>query len=176
MPNIEISEETLHRLKSLAEPLVDTTDTIINKALNALEKQSGNLSVDHERQVDLERMPSMLHTKVLDASIAGVPASKLRWNHILRDILRLAAERNEDLVYLRNLAQPLNMVGNQRTGQNYVYLPELGVSLQEGDANRTCQAIISASKSLGLALDIGFEWRDKDGAEHPGQRGRIRTS
>ena len=35
MPNIEVSQETLDRLKSLAEPLVDTADTVIARLIAA---------------------------------------------------------------------------------------------------------------------------------------------
>ena len=126
--------------------------------------------------IALERMPSMFYTKVLDVSIAGAPSSKRNWSSIFKEILGLAAKRNGDFEYLRELAKPISMVKDRKTDKGYTYLPELGVSLQGANPNSTVRAIISASKSLELALDIGFEWREKDGAEYPGQRGRIRTS
>ena len=35
MPTIELSQQTFDRLKELAEPLVDTPDTVVHKLLEA---------------------------------------------------------------------------------------------------------------------------------------------
>ena len=125
MPTIEIKEATLQRLQEHAKPYLH--DTVINTALDALDEKQNRIPEDAggERIINPSNLPNLAHTRVLDASIAGIPASKLRWNHIIRDILLLAAERDRDFEYLRKLARPMNMVENRKTDVGYVHLPNL---------------------------------------------------
>lgn len=178
MPVINIKEATLQRLKRLADPFVDTTeDAVINKVLDTFENQNtfAKASKD-EQEFDPNKLPPMKHTRVLDASIDGVPVDRLNWNNILEEVLRRAAQYNGEFLYLRKLLRPVNIIEGRKNDKGYKYLHSLGISLQGDETNRILPVIIRASRTLGLALDIGFEWRDKDGAEYPGERGRIRTS
>ena len=49
-------------------------------------------------------------------------------------------------------------------------------SVQGQDSNGACSAVVLAAQGLGIALDIGFMWRLKEGAAYPGERARIRVS
>lgn len=181
MPEITINTKTYERLQRHAKPFVDTPDTVINLALDALDQLSGRRATSNgaaaepERRVDPRLLPSLTHTKVLDASIDGELIPKANWNLLLDEILRRAMKRLGSFENLRKLC-PVNMVKGHKEGEGYSYLPDIDVSVQGQDANAACRTVVTAAQGLGIALDIGFMWRPKEGAAHPGERARIRIS
>ena len=99
MPQITIDSTTYERLQRHARPFVDTPDTVINLAIDALDQlsarpvPSNGAAAASERRIDPRLLPSLTHTKVLDASIDGVPVPKANWNLLLDEILRRAMKR-----------------------------------------------------------------------------------
>jgi hypothetical protein len=91
VPQITIESETYERLQRHAKPFVDTPDTVINLALDALDQLSGRpaasngTAAEPERPIDPRLLPSLTHTKVLDASIGGELIPKANWNLLLDD-------------------------------------------------------------------------------------------
>ena len=96
MPNVSLQDPTFERLQSHAKPLVETIDSVINLALDALEQSASPadvLPIDgnaQERRIDLRQLPRLTHTTVLDASIAGTSITRPNWNLLLDELLRLA--------------------------------------------------------------------------------------
>jgi hypothetical protein len=178
MPQITIDIKTYDRLQRHAKPFVDTPDTVINLALDALDQLSGSSSgssgavAEPERRIDPRVLPRLTHTKVLDASIEGELIPKPNWNLLLDEILRRAIKRLGSFESLRKLC-PVNMVKGRKDDEGYSYIPEIDVSVQGQDANAACRTVVTAAQGLGMALDIGFMWRPKEGAAHPGERARI---
>lgn len=181
MPQITIDNKTYERLQRHAKPFVDTPDTVINLALDALDQLSGlptasnGAATESERRIDPRLLPSLTHTKVLDASIDGELIPKANWNLLLDEALRRAMKRLGSFEDLRKLC-PVNMVKGRKEDEGYSYLPDIDVSVQGQDANAACRTVVTAAQGLGIALDIGFMWRPKEGAAHPGERARIRIS
>ena len=183
MVNIIVEEATLERLESHARPFVDLSpDAVINRALDALDRQAGNAAsmvatrTDSERQIDPQRLPDLTHTKVLDATIGGLVVARPKWNH-LRDrmVVKLAKERAGNFDDLNRLC-PANMVQGKKQEEGYRYLSEIDVSVQGQPANGAGLAIVTAAQKLGIALDIGFMWRNTERAAHPGDRARIKVA
>ena len=183
MVNITVEEATLERLRSHARPFVDVSpDAVINRALDALDQQ-GSVAAsarstwkDSERRIDPQRLPDLTHTKVLDATIGGVVVARPKWNH-LRDrmVVKLANKFAGNFDELNRLC-PANMVQGRKRDEGYRYLSEIGVSVQGQPANGAGLAIVTAAQRLGIALDIGFMWRNTERAAHPGDRARIRVA
>ena len=75
MPQVTIEDTTFERLQRHAKPLIDTFDTLMNRALDALEQTEGRPGLasvsgtEAERRIDPRVLPELTHTKVLDASI-----------------------------------------------------------------------------------------------------------
>jgi hypothetical protein len=65
------------------------------------------------------------------------------------------------------------MVKGRKDDEGYGYLPDIDVSVQGQDANAACRAIVVAAQGLGIGVDVGFMWRPKEGAAHPGERARL---
>jgi hypothetical protein len=55
-----------------------------------------------------------------------------------------------------------------------VYLDDIGISIQNVEANRCWQTVIQLAKKLRGAVEVELEWRDKEGAAHPGEVATMR--
>lgn len=180
MPKIQISQETFERLQSHAQPLVDTTETVINRALDALDHQNivpppTPKRRQGELQINLLHPPDLKHTKMLDAEVDGAAVQNLGWNILVQMMVRTAVKRSIAFDDIDRMC-PSTIVNGRKRDTGYGYLPDIDVSVRYMNANRACQAFLKIAQNLGIALDIGFMWRNKKDAVHPGQRGRIRTT
>lgn len=178
MPEISIQDLTFVRLQHHGKAFIDTPDSVINRALDALEAlgapaAAGTSQVpEYGRRIDPRQLPSLTHTKVLSAAIDGEVLPKANWNLLLDEMLRRAMNRLGSIYKVRNLV-PVNMVKGSKDDEGYSHLADIGISVQGQDANAACRAIIVAAQGLGVALDLVFMWRHKDGAAYPGERARL---
>ncbi len=160
---------------------MDTPDTVVNRALDALDQLAGapapanGHGTESERRIDPRQLPNLTHTKVLDAAIAGAAVARPNWNLLLEEMLRLALKRVGAFEKLRRLC-PVNMASGRKEDEGYSYLSDIDVSVQGQDSNAACRTVVTAAQGLGIALDIGFMWRPKKGAAHPGERARIQIT
>ena len=140
MPDVSLQDSTFERLQRHAKPLVDTIDSVINRALDALEGKDQPTETApatgeaQERRIDPRQLPRLTHTKVLDASIAGTSITRPNWNLLLDEMLRLAMKRVGTFDELRKLC-PVNMVSGCKEDEGYDHLPEIDISVQGQDSN-----------------------------------------
>lgn len=180
MPEITIEQSTFERLQRHAHPLLDTTDSVINHALDSHELHAGtpvspNKLGNQERQIDPRMLPNLTHTKILQTSINGEQIDRPNWNLLLNTMLIKSMKQLGDYKKLQQLC-PVNIVKGRKEDEGYGYLPEIDISVQGQDANAACRTIVTASQGLGIDIDIGFMWRQKENAAHPGERARIQLS
>jgi hypothetical protein len=181
MPAVAIQDSTFERLQRHAKPLVDTIDSVMNRALDALEQVRGDRAPGSghgpgaERRIDPRTLPNLTHTKVLDASIGGRPVTKAKWNSLLEEMLRLAMKRVGSFEKLRQLC-PANIAKGRKEDEGFRYLADIDVSVQGQDANGASRAIVMLAQELGIVVEIDFMWRHKEGAAHPGERARIQIA
>ena len=179
MPEVRIEQATFERLQRHARPLIDSVDGVVNRALDALEDrkvshlQEMAQAVDHD--VDPDRLPDLTYTKVLTARLAGQDVAKPNWNRLLHRALARAMREAGDVDELRRQC-PANMVAGRKTENGYHHLPEADISVQGLSANEACGALTVTARALGIGVDIVFLWRAKDGAAHPGKRGRLKIA
>lgn len=178
MPDIPIEQSTFERLQRHARPLVDTTDMVVNRALDALENHAegvaspGENSSTSEHHVDPLNLPNLTHTKVLDASLDGQRVTKANWNLLLEKLLIRAMKQLTDFDELRRLC-PVNMVQGCKEDEGYRHIAEINVSVQGMSANDACGALVIATQSLRLELQVDFMWRAREGAAYPGEKARL---
>ena len=181
MKEIRVDDSTYERLGNHAQPF-ETEDEVINRALDALDQQADSPALttvsgtDSERWIDPLRLPDMMFTKVLDATIQGKMVTRPNWNRLLLTMVRLAHAHTRNFEELTRLFPTINLVRGQKVDQGYRYLSDIGVSVQGQPANSACTSVVMTAQQLGIALDIGFMWRDKEDAAHPGDRARIQTT
>lgn len=177
MPEISVQDPTFARLQRHAKPFIDTPESVINRALDALEairmsSPTADQTPDDERRIDTRHLPNLTHTKVLSATIDGTMIEKANWNLLLDEILRRGMNRLGSFYKLRQLV-PVNMVKGRKNDDGYSHLADISISVQGQDANSACRAIVTAAQGLGLTLDLVFMWRLKEGAAFPGERARL---
>ena len=177
MPLIPIEPSTFERLQSHARPLVDTVDSVINRGLDAL-KNLGTQPAPivngqaNKRIIDPRFLPSLTHTKVLDAVIDGESLSKTNWSAVRNDMLQRGMKHFGSFEKLRKVC-PINIVQGKKEDEGYSYLSDIDISVQGQDSNGASRGIITLAQSLRIALDITFIWRLKDKAAYPGEQGRL---
>lgn len=179
MPDISIEHTTFERLKRLAEPLVDNADAVVRRALDALESQDGRQpageSLDVDREIQPSQPPNLTHTKILSAKIGSEVIERPNWNRLLDRIVILAMRHVGKFERLVQTC-PANIVQGQKTDDGYHFLQEINVSVQGLSAHEACSALIDTARRINIDLEIVFRWREKEGAAHPGDIGRLRMN
>ena len=180
MKTLRIDSLTYKRLEKHARKF-ETPSELIQRALHALEHfEQGDSpasphgsETDSERHFNTQRLPDLRFTKVLDATIGGKVIKRPKWNLLLQEMVGLAHEGAKGHFGELTRLCPTNMVPGWKVDEGYHYLSDINVSVQGRSANATCQMIVTTAQNLGIALSIGFMWRNREGATHPGERGRI---
>lgn len=177
MPQVEVTQSTFDRLQRQAALHSITVDEIINRCVSDLE--TAYVPLPHpwpikvqEIYIDPDNLPSMKHTNILDATIDGRRIRKPLWNSIMSQMIINALKNFVDFNELQSIC-PIGMTYGHKSDQGYVYIPEVGLSLQGQTAQVACETIIALSRRMNTSLEIHFMWRAKEGAFYPGQRGRL---
>ena len=182
MPQITVEQVTFERLQSCAKPLVDTPDSVVNRALDALEglalkpddRPAGTQREFVGAGVDPNQLPDLKHTKVLAASVDETPVRPANWNSLLRELLVRAIEHFESFDEVQQLCA-INMVPVVKDDEGYKYLPEAQISYQGVPANVAATAVVALAQALGASLQVDFQWRRKDQAFRPGESARLQV-
>lgn len=179
MPQIAIEKSTYERLQRHAVPFADTPESVILRALDALEAGDVIPGMDAhmpatERCINVSDLPDLTHTKVLYACIGESEVTRPNWNRILEDLICRAVEQGQTFQILRQRC-PANLFDGRKTTEGYRYLAPAGVSVQGQDANGACRSAVALAKALALPLNVAFMWRQKVAAAYPGEGGRLIT-
>jgi len=180
VPSINVSQEVFERLQRHAKPFVDSPETVITKALDALEKPAQRVDplVPDEKVNSLPEFgaldpPNLTFTKVVAASLNGVAIKPANWNRLLDAAVIHAAAQIGDFNKLRRIAA-INIATGEKTDEGYHHLPEAGVSVQGQDANGAWRSVMFIAQNLKCSVEVSFIWRNKDGAEYPGKTGTMK--
>ena len=181
MPQIEISPSTFEKLQRLAQPLVDTTETVIARlADDALARlrpgsASSNTGDGSFNGIDLDPFDpgSLSFTRVRRATINGVQIDRPKWNKLLREMHVLAFKRLGSFDQLQGLSTARLRQGKWEE-EGFSYLPEVDFSIQGLDSNLSWDGSIRLARHLEVPIVVEFEWYEKPRATHPGEKGRLR--
>jgi len=123
----------------------------------------------HE-QFNPDTPPSLRHTKVIKAFFGKEPASN--WNHLVKIGVQKAYVQGLDCH--RILA---SVGGSIRDGHHAVdgYSPveNTNLSIQGRDADDCWRRARELARTLNQRLFVHFQWREKQGAAHPGGSGCL---
>ena len=182
MQKVTLEQATFERLQLHAKPLVDTIDTVVNRALDALERDipippSQPLrqpAMVPEREFDWRTPPDVSHTRLSDAVLQGQRIDRPNWILLLKQMLMLAMERVSDFDAVRSIC-PVNMVRGRKDDEGYRYLSDIDLSFQGASANDSLRALVTVARGLGVEFEIGFSWRQKENAAYPGEKARLKV-
>ncbi|MCY4342449.1 MAG: hypothetical protein OXE83_02595 [Gammaproteobacteria bacterium] len=186
MVSIEISQETYSRLQQRAVPFKDSPDTVISRLLNEPSPQPTNqgliggpsqlgddvaltgIAID-----DPFNPPSLKHTKVLRAEVAGKQIDRANWTTVRQSLIEIAfRQRAYNLHQLLEVC-PVNAQEGVKADEGYTPCEDLGVSIQGQDANHAWQAAAALAKALRVPVKVWFHWRTKADAEFRGKRSLL---
>jgi hypothetical protein len=173
MPQVIISDENFLRLQKLAVPLVDTVDTVISKALDALEVGSDQTS-DKEKIFIAAAAPDLSFTSVRAARVDGrmLPTEETYWNGILVATIRAAWQHGATLNQISS-----NLLANHYSGVKdeggYKPIPDVGLSVQGQDAKNAWKSTAYLASAFGIPVEVAFIWQNNPRAALPGQAGRM---
>ena len=173
MPQIDVQNSTLERLKKLAEPFVDTPETVILRGIDALEALTRGVqpttqpsSID--LSIDPRNIPNLTHTKLLSAKLDGKAFPRPKWNSVLDETLIRARKAGLKASDIQRICS-INVREGKKTDEGYSYLEDINLSIQGQDSNAACRGIVTMARYLKIRVELEFMWREKDGAAHPGK-------
>lgn len=177
MPKIDISDAVFLRLQKHAKPLIDTPNSVIDRAIDALEVETPpaatpSITPSTALTIDVHNLPDLTHTKVIYGSVDGTEEYKPYWNSIVRSVLIKAFKKVGDFDAFRRQC-PINIVKGEKYDSGYKYLEEIGISYQGADANQSAKFLIRMAPTHDIKIKVQFEWEPRTGAAHPGQTGTI---
>ncbi len=179
MPTIRISDGTFRALQEMAEPLVDTPGSVIDRLVREHRERTG-ATVEPEqdprtapaRAFDPASPPGLTHTMIDKASVDGKPLERLRWANVLLHVIKAVGARGYSG---QALVDSLNI--NARTDvfeeRGYKHYPELGLSIQGQAAQDAWRETARLALQHSIPLEIAFHWRDKPAADYPGGKGTM---
>ncbi len=187
-PTITIADETFAILQQIAEPLVDTPDSTIRKALtvyvelqNKGEKSRGRAIGTPEPTIPFDPTsgsrfnpdspPNLTHTSFISGNVGGAQVTK--WNNLLLEAHAKAFEALKgDFLALQRVSEA-HLQKGEITGSGFRPVTGSGFSVQGVDANKAWALSVALAKKFSFPISIAFRWQQKDGAAFPGKLGRM---
>jgi hypothetical protein len=180
-PTITVSDETFSMLQALAKPFVDTPESVIATLAEAELERRGQArngdpagAVRNKEIVPLspDAPDDLTHTRLLSAKIDGQPLHRPKWNGVLDHMHILARERMGSFEALRRVSGA-NLREGKYEESGYRYLPDADLSIQGVDANLAWDHSLRLARALKVPIQLRIEWRDKEGAAHPGKEALL---
>jgi hypothetical protein len=176
MPTIEIDSGTFERLQKHAKPFIDTPNSVIDRALDALEFSPKKPAAVVEKHSDFtfndKSIPNLTHTKILHARINGKELKHPNWNALLDEVIILAVKSGQSPSQLKAIGS-INVVERKKLDEGFRFISSIGISVQGQDSIGACQGALAIGKKIGANIAVDFVWREKEGATFPGRSGII---
>jgi hypothetical protein len=178
---VTLSDPVFQKLQKLAVPFVDTPESVIASLADAeIKRRVGGSAqatgpVEKVRQLDADRHPSLTHSRLIAASVEGKPLYRAKWNNLMDHLHVLAHQRlgSFDAVHAVTSAR---IRDGQYEEDGFHFLPEAGFSIQGVDSNLAWDHSLRLARHMKISIEAKLEWREKDGAAHPGEFGLLRWS
>jgi len=175
---ISVTNQVFSRMQRVGEALVDTPNSVIERLLDFYEQHHG-VQPSAPRESMVERAawdpmspPSLRHTKVTSAILAGQEVMSPSWNKLVDEIARIGKRQLGSFSELKKKF-PANMVEGIKRDQGYRYLSDVNLSVQGQDAQDAWRSVAQLARTLGIQVEVYFLWRNNPAAAFPGQMGNL---
>ena len=175
MPMIEISDDAMSYMGTLAKPFEDTTVSVFDRIVAEHRELKGDRRVadkEPEMRFGSEDFPSVQFTTVTSGKVAGKPVSQKYWNNILSDMIAACVRSAGSSRKVQNRLIG-NTVAGRKSDNGYRYVPEADFSFQGMEAKRACKNIALLAEAFDVSVDISFRWQDNEKAQFPNRIARI---
>jgi hypothetical protein len=173
-PQVTLETATIERMKAHAEPLVDTFDTVVNRALDALETQKDQTNpAMGEKVLNPASPPNLAHTTVKSVVLNGkkFAAGETYWNSLMLAVIR-EAKKHLPTDKIGELILCNHLIG-KKEDNGYKYLDGVGISVQGQDANNAWKTTYNVLKNIKVPVEVTFLWQDNPKAVAPGSAGKL---
>jgi len=187
-PTITITDETFEILQQIAEPLIDTPDSTIRKALSVyidLHNKGEELraramgtpkpaplpDATSGSRFNPDSPPNLTHTSFISGNVGGTKVTK--WNNLLLEAHAKAfKELKGDFSALQRVSEA-HLQKGEITSSGFRPVAGRGFSVQGVDANKAWALSVALAKKFSFPISIEFRWQQKDGAAFPGKLGKM---
>lgn len=184
---IEISDDLYERLSNYAIGF-DQPQNVIERILNEYETlikapkkiEKGNppesnknlISADSKITLDPLNPDDLLHTKIIFGTVGREHFNN--WNNLIYIVHKFALEYFGSKEKLIQISKS-NITDELRDSKGFQSYPDLGISIQNENANKCWRNSLHLLKSMsGPGIEIKVKWRDKENASHPERTGILR--
>ncbi len=183
MPVIRLNDATFAELRTIStwlntETPSETVDRLVREKMEhlGLERDSGPepSTCAGNDKVNYDKAPGLAFTRLLLAKIGGMPATKNNWAGLLIDMI--AAVKTKGLSGEKLIAElqiPAKQIAYSDEG--YKYYPALGISVQGQAAQDAWKEIDRLARKWTIPVEVEFQWRQNEKAQHPGRTGILRS-
>ncbi|UHS56025.1 T4SS efffector SepA family protein [Agrobacterium vaccinii] len=177
MMQISLQDEVFERLKGLAEPFVDTPESVIVRLIDAYTASYEAAADEGYKVFDPHAPPNLGFTTVISATINGkmLKRTDTYWNNILIVMIKHLAAKGLNPEEVASCITSNTKIG-EVTNNGYKYIPEAGISVQGLDANTAWRTIERLAMVDGQSVDVKFRWQHKEGLENAGVIGAFRLT
>lgn len=175
---IRISDTTYELMQSAAIPLEDNHDSVIGRALEFYISHHGRKNTPRavsEYEVLTQNPDSpddLTHSKIRWARFGNRKMSGRNWSELVKVAHEVAAERVDSFDSLRRIT-PFNVEMGELEERGYHFFPNANISVQYKSIPDVWENCLQMARNLSLAIEVEFEWPNKEKAAHPGARGRL---
>ncbi len=184
MPVIRLNDATFVDLKTISAWLgtntpTETVDALVRTKMEDLdmERDIENAAVREgtdEGDLVFEKAPGLSFTRILSASVNGGKPEKVNWARLLIKVIGIVKAKGWSGEKLVNELQ-INAKATEYSIDGYKFMPELGISIQGQSAPDAWKEASRLADKFGIPVEVRFQWRDNEKAQHPGRIGVIRA-
>jgi len=178
-PTISISEGLFGRLQQHAVAFVDTPETVISRALDALEAGTdvSPRPTGGYRDFNPASPPNLAFTTVKKITLGEVTFKKgeTYWNPLMFTCVREAAKKGLSPSQIGALMVVPHVVG-KKEDNGYVFIEEAGVSVQGQASNGAWKQAHHLVVALQIPLVVEFVWQNNEKAAHPNVTGTFKVN
>jgi len=180
-PQITISEHLFSRLQQHAVPLVDTIETLMARAIDALDAVKAGSAPSPGaaiQEFNPNAPPSLTHTTVRSIKLQGklLPKSETYWNSLMYAAVRAIAEQADTSQDMIKAMLIVPHADGEHSDKGYRFLPEVGISIQGQDANSAWQQVAQIALVFAISIEVVFTWQDNEKAAMPGVTGTFKVN
>lgn len=175
---IQISDSTFEKMKEAAVPLEDNADSLLNRVLDFYlkhhdgESKNGSTEDKDILTLDPHAPDDLRHSKIRWGRFGDRRISGRNWSQLVETAHELATERSQSFEEVRRIT-PFNVREGKYEERGYHHFPSAGLSVQYKSAPDVWDGCLKIAEDLGVPVEVEFEWLNKEGASHPGEKGKL---
>lgn len=185
MPVIRLNDATFIDLKTLSTWIgtktpAETIDAIVREKMEALDLErdiDDRIHTEDNPEGDLvfKKAPGLFFTRILSASVNKEKPEKMNWAGLLMKVIgQVKAKGLSGEKLVNELQVPAKATGYTMDG--YKFHPDLGISIQGQSAPDAWKEVSRLATKYRIPVEVRFQWRDNQKAQHPGKIGVIRAA